>query len=406
MSGSPLGPAPRPASLFLSTDSNVPLDLEDVKDRKLYTNAIKGIETKYDLSPQKLKSFLDDVHDRSQLYGWGTIMSVPDKDDIKRDIIQEYGRITIEECNNYAKEYFKVRQRKAQNSVMLYNFLVNSLTTEAKAELSVQQEKYVVDNIKDGLSFLKHLISKAQIDTVATVNVLRTSIARLPTKMVEYAGNIKDFNLYVRQITNAIAAYGEKCPELLVNVFNAYETVEDEKFQAYIMTKKNSWEDGTTTVDVLKLMSQAENHYKMRVEGGTWKAITKKDERIVALEAQIEALTTKTSSNNTGGGSTKLTSEQKAIKYAWKKVPPKDGQTQKTFEGRIYFWCTKHKAWTMHRDEDCEGVGVRMNNRNNTISSQLNTNESNAVQTNNQAPRVTVDNALKALIRDGGAMFE
>jgi hypothetical protein len=65
MSGSPLGPAPRPASLFLSTDSNVPLDLEDVKDRKLYTNAIKGIETKYDLSPQKLKSFLDDVHDRS-----------------------------------------------------------------------------------------------------------------------------------------------------------------------------------------------------------------------------------------------------------------------------------------------------------------------------------------------------
>ena len=224
--------------------------------------------------------------------------------------------------------------------------------------------------------------------------------------MIEYAGNIKDFNLYVRQITNAISAYGEQCPELIVNVFNAYEAVEDEKFQAYIMTKKNSWEDGTTDVDVLKLMSQAENHYKMRVEGGTWKAITKKDERIVALEAQVEALTTKTSSSNTNNDSSKLSPEQRAVKYAWKKISPRDGQTQKTFEGRVYYWCTKHKAWTMHKDEDCEGVGVRINNRNNTNSSQSNGNESNTVQTSNVTPKVTVDNALKALIQNGGAMFE
>jgi hypothetical protein len=285
---------------------------------------------------------------------------------------------------------------------MLYNFLVNSITTEAKAELSVQQEVYVVDGIKDGLSFLKHLISKAQIDTVATVNVLRTSIARLPSKMVEFAGNIKDFNLYVRQVTNAIAAYGEKCPELLVNVFNAYEVVEDEKFQAYIMAKKNAWEDGTATVDALKLMSQAENHYKMRIEGGTWKAITKKDERIVALEARIEALTTTTSyTNDNGSKGGRLTPEQRAIKYAWKKIPPKDGQKQKSFEGRIYYWCTKHKAWTMHKDEDCEGVGTRFNKNGNT-----NPDTTKEANTTLDVKKVTVDNALKSIIQNGGAMFE
>ncbi len=405
MSGSPPPPPPpllKPASLFLGPDSNVPLDLDDVKDRKLYTNAIKGIETKYDLSPQKLKSFLDDVHDRSQLYGWSNILSVPDEGNKERNIIEEYGRITLEECNTYAQSYFKTRQRKAQNSVMLYNFLVNSITTEAKAELSVQQEVYVVDGIKDGLSFLKHLISKAQIDTVATVNVLRTSIARLPSKMVEFAGNIKDFNLYVRQVTNAIAAYGEKCPELLVNVFNAYEVVEDEKFQAYIMAKKNAWEDGTATVDALKLMSQAENHYKMRIEGGTWKAITKKDERIVALEARIEALTTTTSyTNDNGSKGGRLTPEQRAIKYAWKKIPPKDGQKQKSFEGRIYYWCTKHKAWTMHKDEDCEGVGTRFNKNGNT-----NPDTTKEANTTLDVKKVTVDNALKSIIQNGGAMFE
>jgi hypothetical protein len=285
---------------------------------------------------------------------------------------------------------------------MLYNFLINSITTEAKAELSVQQEQYVIDGIKDGLSFLKHLISKAQIDTVATVNVLRTSIARLPSKMTEYAGNIREFNLYVRQVTNAIAAYGEKCPELLVNVFNAYEAVEDEKFQAYIMAKKNAWEDGTADVDALKLMSQAENHYKMRVEGGTWKAITKKDERIVALEARIEALTTTTSYNNENGNkSSRLTPEQRAIKYAWKKIPPKDGQKQKSFEGRIYYWCTKHKAWTMHKDEECEGVGAKINN-----GGTHNVQKTQEVNVTENGKKVTVDNALKAMIQDGGAMFE
>ena len=62
-------------------------------------------------------------------------------------------------------------------------------------------------------------------------------------------------------------------------------------------------------------MSQ-EDHYKMQVEGGTWKVVTKKDEQIVAFEARIEALTTTTSRNNTNNvNSKRITLEQRAIKY-------------------------------------------------------------------------------------------
>ena len=38
-------------------------------------------------------------------------------------------------------------------------------------------------------------------------------------------------------------------------------------------------------------------------------------------------------------------------KYAWKKIAPTDGQKK---NGREYHWCGKHKAWTIHKQEDCK----------------------------------------------------
>ena len=96
-------------------------------------------------------------------------------------------------------------------------------------------------------------------------------------------------------------SYGESYPELLVNLFAAYQTVEDDDFHAYIMMRKGMWEDGTLTFSPNQLMNLVENHYKSRVDNGTWKMVTKKDERIEALEAQISALLSTTSTTKTLG---------------------------------------------------------------------------------------------------------
>jgi hypothetical protein len=55
----------------------------------------------------------------------------------------------------------------------------------------------------------------------------------------------------------------------------------------------------------------------------------------------------------------------------------------------------------MHKEEECEGVGARVNNSN--TNSQV-IQEANTTIDNGK--RVTVDTALKALIQDGGAMFD
>ncbi len=39
---------------------------------------------------------------------------------------------------------------------------------------------------------------------------------------------------------------------------------------------------------------------------------------------------------------------------AWKKIPPKDSEKkEKTHDGRTYYWCVHHMAWTMHSPKVC-----------------------------------------------------
>ena len=40
-------------------------------------------------------------------------------------------------------------------------------------------------------------------------------------------------------------------------------------------------------------------------------------------------------------------------KWAWKTVPPKNGETTKKFGGKQYHWCPKHVAWCLHTPEQC-----------------------------------------------------
>jgi hypothetical protein len=56
----------------------------------------------------------------------------------------------------------------------------------------------------------------------------------------------------------------------------------------------------------------------------------------------------------------------------------------------------------MHKDEDCEGVGTRVH-KGNVNASPQGTIEGNTVE---NGKKVTVDTALKALIENGGSMFD
>jgi capsule polysaccharide export protein KpsE/RkpR len=298
------------------------------------------------------------------------------------------------------------RLRDAQNAVMLFQFLSNSISDEAKAELTVQPQLYTIQDVQDGLCFLKLIISKAQVDTIATVNVLRNALGRLENKMVEYSGNLTEFNMYTRAIINNLAAYGETTPDsdLMNNLFRAYHAVEDEQFQSYLMFKRTTYEEGAEMTPH-QMMEYAENQYKIRTEAGTWKAPTKKDDEITALRTQIESLKKQGSNRRTdksGEG------KEGSASHAWKKIPPGEGKPKtKEYQGRKYHWCLNHKAWTMHSNEECRGVAPKRDKKKPTEAFDAEETEDNAPtkEEEKKAPTVKVNTVLSSIFEDGARFF-
>jgi hypothetical protein len=82
----------------------------------------------------------------------------------------------VSHVGRMSSTYLLVKGRPAQDSQMMANCLVDSLTKEAKAKMFMEADKYTISGYPDGECFLKVLIGKAQVKTIATVNMLWSMI--------------------------------------------------------------------------------------------------------------------------------------------------------------------------------------------------------------------------------------
>jgi hypothetical protein len=217
------------------------LDCTVSDDGKFYHKAVKGLDDgmKYVLSPGELRTFLDNVSQRCSMYGSEEILMVPTAaEPLGENLIDNYGKVTMAECNAAATVYYTVMARAAQNSTMLSHFLYSSLMKDELTKINLHKESFTVLTHKDGLTFLRAIINEAQFDTIGTVEAFRKQMSQLPTKIVELSGNIKEFHQHVNTITGALDSYGKQYPELILNSFDAYEKVEDNQFSTYIMVTR------------------------------------------------------------------------------------------------------------------------------------------------------------------------
>jgi hypothetical protein len=126
--------------------------------------------------------------------------------------------------------------------------------------------------VTNGPCFLKVLIRNTTVDTQSTVYHLRENLNHLENFMVEITydidqfiyikslflraaalfaygnsyphGNIDQFNLYVTNQVEQLAARGESSSDLLVNLFAAYLAVPDRKFVEYVEKQKDKYDEG------------------------------------------------------------------------------------------------------------------------------------------------------------------
>ena len=319
-----------------------------------------------------LKVFLSNLGDCSMVYGWDDILHVPVNSLLPnqglRDMLTHYGQITLQQIVAHANTYAAGQTRTAQNSVMLYHCLANSITQEVKAKTMLYSNEYFIGDHPSGVAFLKVIIREAQIDTRATVLHIRSKLSSLDTYISTIAFDIVKFNAYVKDLVDSLAARGETTQDLLANLFKAYKAVKDCNFVAYIKKKEDQYEEGED-IEVDMLMLQASNKYKTMVQVGTWNAPSPEEEKILALQAQVQKLKSqkeqkepKKQNKDSKGGKKegKKNKGRNCEKPKWMLQPPPDADKSKPkkVDGKEYWWCSRHKSWGAHKESACEGKGL------------------------------------------------
>jgi len=80
-------------------------------------------------------------------YGWNDILYIPediaDSDAKKNDLLSNFGKVTLDQIMDHVATYADAT-RTAQNSIMLYLCLANSITNDVKVKIMLQANEYYV----------------------------------------------------------------------------------------------------------------------------------------------------------------------------------------------------------------------------------------------------------------------
>jgi hypothetical protein len=340
---------PGQASRFLNYDENP-------ADSKLFHKAILQLDDeKFALNHENLRTFLDQLADRSDIYGWDTILELPYKgnENDLRSLLTNYGEFTIEEVKTYAKNHWIGQHiRVAQDSVMLYHCLKNSITKSALNKLQSYKKHFIIHGQGDGVVLLKAITDASHIRARATASVIRNKLAALDQLMVDKNYNVGEFMDEVDAMVLELAAQGESSSDMMNNLMRGLRASTDQKFVQYVETKYEKWEEGedTTWQDISRL---AVEKWKSMTVSKQYNKRSKEEEEIIALKATLEQVQTELKKTKSNQQQQKNNPSNK--QKSWRTTPPKKGESnKKTVNGETYWWCKGHKKWMTHTTNDCK----------------------------------------------------
>ena len=371
-----------PFALAPALTSNGVIDYSTSSGAKVFSKATAPLSTTFSLEKPNPRVLLEQLTLRSATYGWNVFLNVPTgqaPNQVNRNMLSHHGQITLDECLSAARGYIGHNTRAAQADFQLLSALTESIDAHTTAKMSNEAKLFTITvpnpnaanpgqpatiSQPSGLVYLKVLISKAMVDSRAVGSHVRGNLAKLDVYMEHTAkDDILVFNDYVREQLALLAARGESSTDVMDNLFNGYLACNDKGFKSYIERIQHDWQDDPN--DPLThetLMSKTDKHYQSRVLACTWMSVTKEQEQIVALRAELNALRTKksTGKDRSGGKAPKDTSTEGKKKkefrgkWAWRNVAPKSGEaTTKDVDGETWHYCKFHGYWCKHTSEEC-----------------------------------------------------
>ena len=153
----------------------------------------------------------------------------------------------MDETNGHAITYTGTQTRKAQNSKMLYHFLMNSVTAEFTTKLVMYQEDYTMNGAPIGACLFKKVVQLTYVDTMATASNIHETLMDTHLKLPTFQHDIRKFNNWIRVEVGKLASRGQEANDLLTYLWKSYQVVADKKFLAYIECLKDEHNEGRVT---------------------------------------------------------------------------------------------------------------------------------------------------------------
>jgi len=373
------------------------LDFTKKTDRSHFGYATKALdEEHYNCTPDEFYQFIQSLKDRANEYGWDTetgLLAIPmnssDPNSPRRNLLGKYGTIDLARVQEYAKTFIGKRLRKAQDDRMLFHCLMNTLSKDGKRKITIWRNEYVINGGYSGICLLKVIIREGHLDTNATTSMIRTKLSNLDTYIHTVGNDITKFNGYVRMLQDTLRARGETTSDLLTNLFKGYAACSDKNFVDYIRRKQERYDEGDELTATM-LMNLADTKFKQLKDKEIWEAPSPEEEKLIALEAKVQALKQKfagkrrqsgndespspakkqkkgdgkqdDSSGNSKGGRS-----NKKEKPKWMFERPADDKLREPREwnGKKWYWCSPETGgkctgqYRIHKPSKCEGKAFK-----------------------------------------------
>jgi hypothetical protein len=333
---------------------NVPWDYARNEGLKLFGLAsAKLLPEPYNGGVKDLKMLLVALKARGEGYGWNqhlfTISNQAVPNPQNKDLLTQYGVLTLPNVQAHAAVYLGTQTRPAQMSIQVKSSIMASLGPASMLQLLARHDDYTIGGEEDGTTMVKVLISITVIETRATLSVLRAELRELPALLRKEKSNIITFNAAVDDKVTSLRAMDEECQDLLTSLFTAYQSASDHEFVKYIKDVEVRWENNeiaALTTD--NLMQLAVGRYNVMKAKGTWMKPSKETSDLMALKASIieleanQAEVKKPAASSGASTRTRAAARANTGEFEWKNVAPVAGEKEKTFKGKVYVPCPFH----------------------------------------------------------------
>jgi hypothetical protein len=290
--------------------------------------------------------------------------------------IKDYGRTTLEQVQQWEATFINAESRNSQNSKLLYDLLMNSLSNKGIQRVQIWHDQYRVDGRDSGGSLFKIITRESYLDSNATVSTIRLNLTNLDEYILNNGSDVVAFNAYVQGQVDGLTARGHTTADLVVNLFKGYKAISDTNFADYLKTIENSHEDGSAIVSASSLMLKAVNFYKTKLTRDQWERPTKHQKDVLVLQAQVFDLEKKArkvtfdkkdverKAKATTKDNTKSSVKPERPSWLTSNIKPKDDSMGKyrTWNNAKWYWCdtaTGGKCggkWRTHNPKECKGL--------------------------------------------------